>query len=379
MSTAAEKNLQIRSLLKSNGELEVSLVAVPIADPADDEVVVRIEATPLNPSDLGLLFGAADLSTARVSGPADQPVLTAKVPDDRMPSMAGRVDRPLPVGNEGAGVVVATGASDGARALQGKTVAVPGGAMYSKFRTVKAAICLPLPDGTRPSEGASCFINPLTALSMVETMRREGHTALVHTAAASNLGQMLNRICIEDGVKLVNVVRKRDQEDVLRTLGAQYVCNSGAKTFLADLTQAISATGATIAFDAIGGGPLVDQILTAMESVAATKLTEYSRYGSNTLKQVYIYGRLDARPTELSRTYGFAWAVGGFLLTPSLQKIGPAATQRLRERVVAGLKTTFASHYSRELSLAEALQPDNIREYAKFGTGAKVLINPSRS
>jgi NADPH2:quinone reductase len=378
MSNTAETNLQLRSLVKRSGELEVSLVAVPIDAPADDEVVVRIEATPLNPSDLGLLFGAADLATARASGTADRPVLTATVPADRMVGMAGRVDRSLPVGNEGAGVVIATGASDGARALGGKTVAVPGGAMYSKFRTVKAASCLPLPDGTRPAEGASCFINPLTALSMVETMRREGHAALIHTAAASNLGQMLNKVCLEDGVQLVNVVRKREQEELLHSLGARHVCNSGAPTFLADLTQAIGATGATIAFDAIGGGALVDQILTAMEAVAASRLTEYSRYGSNTLKQVYIYGRLDGGPTLLSRTYGFAWSVGGFLMTPTLQKLGPAATQRMRERVVAGLKTTFASHYSRELSLAEALQPDNIREYAKFGTGAKVLINPSR-
>jgi NADPH:quinone reductase-like Zn-dependent oxidoreductase len=377
MSTA-ETNLQLRSLVKKSGELEVSLVSIPIEDPKPDEVVVRVEASPLNPSDLGLLFGAADVKTAKVTGTREAPIVTAKIPEQFMRAMAGRVDQSMPVGNEGAGVVIKTGSSDAARALQGKTVAMLGGSMYAKYRTLKVAQCLPLPEGTKPSEGASCFVNPLTALSMVDAMRREGHKALVHTAAASNLGQMLNKICIKDGVDLVNIVRKPEQEDILRKIGAKYVCNSSAPSFLEDLIKALSATGATIAFDAIGGGKLANQILTAMEAVAVSKMTEYSRYGSNVLKQVYIYGMLDRGPTELNRTYGLTWNVSGFLVTPYLQKIGMEAAQKLRERVVAELKTTFASHYTKEISLAEALEIDTIFDYAKFGTGAKYLINPAK-
>jgi NADPH2:quinone reductase len=370
--------MQLRSLIKKSGELEISLAELPVDEPKPDEVVVRMEASPLNPSDLGLLFGAADMSSAKQSGTAANPVVTAKVPDHLMRAMAGRIDQSMPVGNEGAGVVVQAGTTKEAQALLGKTVAVLGGAMYARYRTVKVMQCLPLPDGTKPSEGASCFVNPLTALGMVETMRRENHTALVHTVGASNLGQMLNRICIDDGIGLVNIVRKPEQEQLLRKLGAKYVCNSGASTFVEDLTKALTATGATIAFDAIGGGRLASQILGCMETAAVAKMTEYSRYGSTTFKQVYIYGGLDRGPTELIRTFGFSWSVSGWLLTPFLQKIGTAATQKLRERVVAELKTTFASSYTREISLAEALQLDTIAAYAKFGTGAKYLINPSK-
>ncbi|HYM35461.1 MAG TPA: zinc-binding dehydrogenase [Steroidobacteraceae bacterium] len=372
-------NVQLRSLIKKSGELELSLAQIPVAEPAADEVVVRVEAAPLNPSDLGLLVGPADLKTAKATGTATNPVVTAKVPESMLRAMAGRVDQSLPVGNEGAGVVVKVGSSDAARALMGKTVALLGGSMYAKFRTAKVAQCLPLPDGTKPSEGASCFVNPLTALSMVEAMKREGHTALVHTAAASNLGQMLNKICIKDGVSLVNIVRKPEQEELLRKLGAKYVCNSSSPTFMDDLTKALAATGATIAFDAIGGGKLASQILSCMEAVAVSKMTEYSRYGSNTFKQVYIYGMLDRGPTEITRNFGLTWAVSGFLVTPFLQKIGAAAAQKLRERVVAELKTTFASHYTKEISLSEALQLDNIFAYSKFGTGEKYLINPNKS
>jgi NADPH:quinone reductase len=371
-------NLQLRSLVKKSGELELSLVEVPLPEPGADEVVVRIEASPLNPSDLGLLVGPADLNTAKQSGTASSPVVTAKIPDNLMRMVASRLDQSMPVGNEGAGVVVKAGASKEAQALMGKTVAVLGGAMYAKFRTIKAVQCLLLPDGAKPSEGASCFVNPLTSLSMVEVMRREGHTALVHTAAASNLGQMLNKICIQDGVALVNIVRKPEQEELLRGLGAKHVCNSSSSTFMADLTKELSVTGATLAFDAIGGGKLASQILTCMEAVAASKMTEYSRYGSNTFKQIYIYGGLDRGPTELTRNFGFAWSVSGFLLTPFLQKIGFEALQKMRARVVAELKTTFASHYTKEISLTEALQLDMINAYAKFGTGEKYLINPSK-
>ncbi|MFL6655355.1 MAG: zinc-binding dehydrogenase [Sulfurifustis sp.] len=379
MDTVPNSFLQLRSLIKKSGELELSLVQVPMPEPAADEVVVRIEASPLNPSDLGLLVGAADKRTARASGTRAQPVVTATVPEQLMRAMAGRVDQSMPVGNEGAGVVVKAGASKEAQALLNKTVAMIGGAMYAQYRTIKAMQCLVLPEGTKPSEGASCFVNPLTSLGMVETMRRENHTALVHTAAASNLGQMLNRICIKDGVNLVNIVRRQDQEDLLRKLGAKYVCNSSSPTFMQDLTAALTETGATIAFDAIGGGKLASQILTAMEAAAVAKMKEYSRYGSTTHKQVYIYGGLDRGPTELIRNFGMAWSVGGWLLFPFLQKIGPDAAQKLRERVVAELKTTFASHYTKEISLAEALQLDTIAGYAKFGTGEKYLINPNKA
>ena len=382
--TNAQTGLQLRSLIKRSGELELSLVPVPVAEPAPDEVVVRVEASPLNPSDLGLLFGAADMTTARATGvkghpTKDGPKVTATVPEKLIKAMGARLDESMPVGNEGAGVVIKAGASPEAQALLGRMVGMIGGAMYSQFRTLKVMNCLLLPPGTKASEGASCFVNPLTALAMVETMRREGHTALVHTAAASNLGQMLNRICIKDGVALVNIVRKPEQEELLRSLGATYVCNSSAPTFMSDLTQALTATGATIAFDAIGGGKLAGQILSAMEGAAVARMKEYSRYGSATHKQVYIYGMLDRTPTELTRNFGMAWGVSGFLLTPFLQKIGAAAAQKMRERVVAELKTTFASHYSKEISLTEALDLEHIAAYAKFGTGEKYLINPNKA
>jgi NADPH:quinone reductase len=373
-----DTNIQLRSLVKKTGELELSLVRMPRIEPAADEVVVRIEAAPLNPSDLGLLLGAADVTAAKSAGSASSPVVTAPITEAMMRPMAGRVDQSLPVGNEGAGIVVKTGSSPAAQALMGQTVAVLGGEMYSQYRTLKVGQCLPLPSGTKPSEGASCFVNPLTSLGMVETMRREGHTALVHTAAASNLGQMLNRICLKDGIKLVNVVRKPEQEELLKKLGARYVCNSSSAAFMSELTALLAETGATLAFDAIGGGRLAGQILTCMEVAAVSKMTEYSRYGSTTYKQVYIYGGLDRGPTELVRSFGMSWGLGGWLLTPFLQKVGPEVRQALRARVVAELKTTFASHYTKEISLTEALQLENIHAYAKFGTGEKYLINPSK-
>jgi NADPH:quinone reductase len=371
--------LQLRSLVTENGRLEISLARVAAPEPAPNEVVVRVEAAPINPSDLGLLFGAADPATMAATSSPTGPVVTAAIPPPMMKAMAGRVGQSMPVGNEGAGVVVKAGDSEEARALVGRTVAVFGGAMYSQYRTVKVSQCLPLPDGTAPAEGASCFVNPLTALGMVETMRGEGHTALVHTAAASNLGQMLNRICLEDGVGLVNIVRKPEQEQLLREAGAVHVCNSSAPGFTEELTRALSTTGATIAFDAIGGGKLASQILSCMEAAAVAKMKEYSRYGSTTYKQVYIYGMLDRGPTELIRTYGMSWGVGGWLLTPFLQKVGPEAAQRLRERVIAGLKTTFASQYTRRVSLVEALDPAAIAVYARIGTGEKFLVEPNKA
>ena len=370
--------LQLRSLVKQNGELELSLVEVETPSPQADEVVIRVEASPINPSDLGLMFAAADTNTLKQSGSRESPVVKATIPEARMKSMAGRVDRPMPVGNEGAGVVVSAGSSPQAQALVRKTVAAMGGAMYSQYRCVKVEQCLELPPGTTPAEGASCFVNPLTALGMIETMRREGHTALVHTAAASNLGQMLNRICVKDKIGLVNIVRTKEQQQLLKSQCAVHVADSSAPTFVQDLTQALVATGATIAFDAIGGGELAGQILSCMETSLTRFVTEYSRYGTGIHKQVYVYGTLDTGPTVLQRNYGFAWSVSGWLLWPFMNKIGPAAVQKLKERVVAELKTTFASHYTKEVSLAEALQLDEIAVYTKRATGAKYLINPNK-
>jgi NADPH:quinone reductase-like Zn-dependent oxidoreductase len=373
-----KSGLQLRSLVKKSGELEVSLVNVPTPEPADDEVVVRVEGTPINPSDLGLLFGPADMAAAQISGTKDAPVITAKMPDAAIRMMGARLDQSLPVGNEGAGTVVRTGSSDAAKALMGKTVSMIGGAMYSQYRTMKVRDVMELPAGTTAADGASWFVNPLTALGMTETMRRENHKALVHTAAASNLGQMLNKICIKDGVGLVNIVRSAEQAGILKKIGAKHIVDSTAPTFMEDLTAALVETGATIAFDAIGGGKLASQILTAMEIAANKTAKEYSRYGSNVFKQVYIYGSLDMRPTELTRAFGLTWSVSGWLLTPFLQKIGPAEIGRLRQRVASELKTTFASHYTKVVSLQEVLDPANIAVYNKRSTGEKFLINPNK-
>src|SRR5216683_48425 len=371
--------LQLRSLIKNSGELEISLVSVPTHEPGPHEVVVRVEASPINPSDLGLLIGAADMTSAKASGTKDAPVITAKVPEAAMKAMAGRLDESTPVGNEGAGVVIKTGSSDAAKALMGKTVAMIGGAMYAQYRCLRVSECLPLPAGTTPAEGASCFVNPLTALGMTETMRREGHKALVHTAAASNLGQMLNKICIKDGIGLVNIVRSPEQADILRKIGAKYIVDSTAPTFMDDLTNALVETGATLAFDAIGGGKLAGQILTCMEIAVNKTAKVYSGYGSSVHKQVYIYGSLDPRSVELNRAFGMAWGVGGWLLFPFLMKIGQAEGAKLRARVVAELKTTFASHYTQVVSLQEALQLSHIAVYAKRATGEKYLINPNKA
>ncbi|WP_129645631.1 zinc-binding dehydrogenase [Peristeroidobacter agariperforans] len=373
----SESNLQLRSLITAGGELQLSLRQAKIPEPAADEVVIRVLASPINPSDLGLLLGPADMSTAKAGGTTDSPTLTAKIAPELMTGVAPRIDQSMVVGNEGAGVVVKAGAD--AQKLVGKTVAALGGGMYAQYRVVKAAACLPLPEGTTPAEGASCFVNPLTALSMVETMRRENHTALVHTAAASNLGQMLNKICLKDGVPLVNIVRSAEQAETLRKLGAKYICDSTSPKFMEELTDAVAATGATLAFDAISGGKLANQILIAMEAAINRKITTYNRYGSPVHKQVYTYGVLDTRPIEIDRSnVGMAWGVGGWLLTFFLEKIGPQATQKLRERIVAELKTTFASHYTAEISLIEALQPEVIQAYNRRATGEKYLINPHK-
>ncbi len=370
--------LELRSKISKSGELELSLAKVPVPEPGPDQVVVKVEATPINPSDLGLLLGPADAATFKSSGSGDSTVVTAKVPAAALPMLAARLDKAMPVGNEGAGTVVKAGSSEAAQALKGKTVSMVGGAMYTQYRLLKASDCQPLPAGTTAAEGASWFVNPLTALGMTETMKREGHKALVHTAAASNLGQMLNKICLKDGIGLVNIVRSAEQAKLLKGIGAKHVVDSTAPSFTDDLVQALVDTGATIAFDAIGGGKLASQILTAMEIAINKSAKEYSRYGSSVHKQVYLYGSLNTGPVELTRNYGMMWGVGGWLLTPFLQKIGRPGQAPLRERVVAELKTTFASHYTKVISLPEALQLANIAAYGKRATGEKFLINPNK-
>jgi len=370
---------QLRSLVTQDGTLELSLLDIPIPEPQPNEVLIRIEASPINPSDLGVLFAGADMSTAKVSGPTDNPIVTASIPAAAMRALAGRVGKSIPAGNEGAGVVVEAGSSAGAQALVGRTVAVAGGAMYAQYRCVDAAQCLALPEGTPATAGASSFVNPLTALGMVVTMRREGRSAIVHTAAASNLGQMLNKLCIEEDVPLVNIVRKSEQEDILKAIGAVHVCNSTSPSFMGDLTQALIETSATLAFDATGGGRLAGQILTCMEAALTANSGEYSRYGSTTHKQVYIYGGLDRGPTVFNRNFGMAWGIGGWLLTPFLQSIAAEEFGVLRQRVASGLETTFASTYTKEVSLAEALQPDAFSVYAMHATGEKYLITPQKT
>jgi NADPH2:quinone reductase len=372
----AKTGLQLRSTVTKDNTLQLTLVDVPIPTPGPDEVLVQVEATPLNPSDLALLLGPADLGTARISGTAQKPVVTADIPVEMMKMVTGRVGQSLAVGNEGAGTVIAAGTSEAAQALVGKRVGIIGGEMYSQYRCINAFMCLPLEEGTTAAEGASCFVNPLTALAMVETMRRENHTALVHTAAASNLGQMLNRICINEGVGLVNIVRKVEQEAVLKGLGAKYIINSGSEHFYDELTDALAATGATLAFDATGGGKLASQILTCMEAAAVRNMPEYNRYGSDVFKQVYIYGGLDRGPTTLTRNFGFSWSLSGFLLTPFLQKVGIEKSLQMRAKVAAEIKTTFASHYTKEVSLAEALSLEAIAVYGRQATGEKYLIKP---
>ncbi|MEY2809902.1 MAG: hypothetical protein RLZ66_1413 [Pseudomonadota bacterium] len=370
--------LQLTSTVLPSGQLEIALVHQTLPPLGDHDVRVEVQATPINPSDIGLLFGAADLSTLRAISDRPLPTITADIPDQAMAGMAGRLGQSLPVGNEGAGRVVQAGAAPEAQALLGRTVAMVGGGMYAQQRVLPASQCLALPDGTPAADGASCFINPLTALGMVETMRREGHKALIHTAAASNLGQMLNRICQQDGIELVNIVRQPAQAKILRDLGARHVCDSSSPSFETELTEALAQTGATLAFDATGGGTLASQILSCMESAIQREAKEYSRYGSNTHKQVYLYGNLNLAPTEIRRSFGMAWGVGGWLLFPSLNRFGAERTQALKQRVMNELHTTFASHYSQTISLPDVLKTQTIAAYTQRTTSGKFLIKPNQ-
>ena len=371
---------EIRSKVTSEGNIELSITQAELPIPSADEVLIKVEAAPINPSDLGLLLSfAADLSSITTSGSEDETVTSMKIHPALMGSMKPRLDQSMQAGNEGAGVIVDAG--ENVKELIGKTVGLAGGAMYSQYRCVPAASCLVMDEGTSPAEAASSFVNPLTALSFIETMKMENHTALVHTAAASNLGQMLVKICIADDIPLVNIVRKSEHVELLKNLGAEYVCNTSDESFMNDLVAALVATGATLGFDATGGGnngELPGQILSAMEIAANKTAKEYSRYGSDTYKQVYIYGGLDQSPTVLKRAYGMSWGLGGWLLTPMIGRIGMEKFGKMRMRVAKEIKTTFASSYAEEISFEEMLQPETIKSYAKQATGKKYLVNPHK-
>ena len=368
---------QIRSLVTDDNNLRISIETADVPQPGPDEVVVRVEAAPINPSDLALLFGPADMMSAKISEVDGEPLVEAPISPKLAGMVAGRQGESMLVGNEAAGVVVAAGESDAAQALLGKTVAIAGGDMFQQYRCIHTMMAIPMGEDVSPREAASSFVNPMTALGMVETMREEGFTALVHTAAASNLGQMLNRICIADGVDLVNIVRKPEQAEILREIGAKYIVDSSAEDFEDQLTAAITATNAYMAFDATGGGKLANTILTCMERAASAGL-EYNRYGSDTMKKVYIYGRLDLTPLTLTPAYGFSFNVGGFLLTPFLQRIGIERMVGLQQRVAREIKTTFASHYVAEISLSEALSAEAMMAYGQRQTGQKYLICPHK-
>ena len=378
MSTSIQK--QIRSKVTDDGNIELSIAKIEIPIPKDDEVLIEVHASPINPSDLGLLISfAADLSSISISGSGEETVTKIKINPVLISAMKSRLNQSMPVGNEGAGIIIDAGAD--VKNLIGKTVGLAGGSMYSQYRCVPAANCLVMEDGIIPSEAASSFVNPLTALAFVETMKMENHSAIVHTAAASNLGQMLVKICKNDEIPLVNIIRKKEQEDILNSLGANHICNINNPDFMKDLVSSLISTGATLGFDATGGGnngELPSQILSAMEIAANKTAKEYSRYGSDTFKQVYIYGGLDQSPTILKRSYGMSWSLGGWLLTPMIGKIGMEKFHEMRLRVAREIKTTFASSYAEEISFEEMLQADIIKEYSKQATGKKYLVNPQK-
>jgi NADPH:quinone reductase-like Zn-dependent oxidoreductase len=374
--TVPDSCLELRSTLTDDGVITLGLRDTDVPAPGDDQVVVRVEAAPINPSDLGMLFGGGDTSTATASGTAEFPAASIQLGPAAAAAQRARLGTPMPTGNEGGGTVVAAGGSPEAQALLGRVVGFLSGNAYAQYRTLHVSQCLPMADGTDPADAAAAFVNPLTALGMVETMRAEGHTALVHTVGASNLGLMLNRICLDDGVGLVNIVRKPAHVELLRDRGAEHVVDSSADSFIDDLTDALRATGATIAFDAIGGGDLAGVLLSRMEKVAGEQAGEFSRYGSDTHKQVYIYGGLDRGPTVFRRDFGMSWGIGGWLLTPFLVKIGREAADRLRQRVADEITTTFASSYGTRLSLRDVVDPDQVARYGRMATGDKALVTP---
>lgn len=374
------KSKEIRSEITSEGKLNLSIATSEISAPGDDEVLLKVEASPINPSDLGLLISfAADIDSISTSGAGDEKVTTMGIHPGLMQSMKPRLDKSMQVGNEGGGVIIDAGKN--VKDLIGKTVGVAGGAMYSQYRCLPASSCLVMNEGTTSAEAASSFVNPLTALGFTETMKLENHSALVHTAAASNLGQMLVKICLADDIPLINIVRKQEHVDLLKNLGAKFICNTSDNDFTSNLIDCLVETGATLGFDATGGGnegKLAGQILSAMEVAANKNATEYSRYGSDTYKQVYIYGGLDPSPTILNRSFGLSWGLGGWLLTPFIARVGMEKFQEMRDRVAKEIKTTFASSYTKEVSFEEMLEPEAIKIYAKQATGTKYLVTPHK-
>ena len=368
--------LELRSTLADDGIVTLAVRSTDVVGPNDDQVVVRVEAAPINPSDLGMLFAGGDTNAGIAAGDGGLPAVAVPVTAAVLAAQTARLGRAMPTGNEGGGVVVAAGSSQAAQALLGKVVGFLSGNAYAQYRTRHVGQCLPMADGTDPIDAAAAFVNPLTALGMVETMRMEGHTALVHTVGASNLGLMLNRICLDDGIDLVNIVRRPEHAQMLREQGAEHVVDSSADTFVDDLTDALRATGATIAFDAIGGGDLASVLFSRMEKVAGEQAGEFSRYGSDTHKQVYIYGGLDRGPTTLRRDFGMSWGIGGWLLMPFLARIGPEAADRLRRRVADEITTTFASSYGMRLSLADVVDPEIVARYGRMATGDKAVVTP---
>lgn len=366
--------LQLQSTISADGVLTLDLANAQWDHPGAGEVIVRIEAAPLNPSDLANIIGPADLSTLASGQAGSLPSLTAHIPDAAMAGLQPRIGQSLVGGNEGAGTVVSVG--PGAEHLLGKLVGVFGGRMYAHYRKLPMADCIPLPDGATAQQGAAMFINPLTALCFVETMKAEGHKAMVHFAAASSLGQMLNRICLKDGIPLVNVVRSAEQAALLQAAGAEHVLDSTDPDFIVRLTDAVEATGATLAFDPIGGGRQAAVVLDAMEQAALRKMTSYDRYGSGKFKQVYIYGMLDNAPVTLDGWFGYAWSMGGWLFSYALGKLGADGAARLKQRVADELTTTFAVSYVSELTFDTMLQPDNVRAFMRRATGGKYLLRP---
>lgn len=367
---------RVRSLITRDRQLSLYLEEMELSEPGPEEVIVKVEAAPINPSDILVMFAAVNPGSFVYSENDQGPTITADVPEHSMQRLSGRLDKPITLGNEGAGLVVAAGSSDKAQALLGKTVGVLGGEMYAHYKLAHADQCLALNDGTTAVEGASCFVNPMTVLSMVDLMHQEKHKAIVHTAAASNLGQMLTKLCLQQEIDLINIVRKPAQEKILRDLGAKHVINSTSDSFKQELTQALIETEATLAFDAISGGTMASDILSCMERALVSKMPVYNNYGSDVYKQVYIYGLLDASPVQLNRTFGTAWGVSGFLLPHYLKRIGSARRRKLEKQVADGITSTFSSHFTAEVSLSQLLEAESVSRYIKQVTGEKYLLKP---
>lgn len=375
--TGGLQGLELRATLSPVGTMRLGLDEVPVRTPGPGEVLVRVEAAPVNPTDLLLLAGPVEIASMAAGVENGRPILTAQVPAAFMPALRPRIGMKLTAGLEGAGTVIAAG--KGAEAWIGRTVAMWDGGMFAQYRTLSVENCALLPADVSAAEGASNSTNPMTALAMVETIRRQGHRAFVQTAAASNLGQMLNRIAQADGFGVVSIVRSTAQIELLRDSGAEHVLDSGSASFLSDLTDAIGATGARVAFDFIGGGRMAGTILQAMEAALRKEPGVHPLYGSSTYKHVHICGGLDRAPVELDRRpFGQAWGVSGFYVGNALAELGPDATTALRARALRELKTTFASHYAATISLCELLDP-NLFEMAMLKiTNGKYLLDPTR-